>query len=168
MPHETVTLGAAVRDAIAASLIRSTLDARAVAERVCDSHPELVLRHGRDLALNALTSMARREIKRWLATGTSAEEQLRLPGVLQHLLDDLPPAVWVPTEDGEGAYRTFNGSNPLTCSELDKAISALESQIAADTKKCAALKEVRDFARASGALPGAAVLSVLRGEKGAA
>lgn len=168
MPHETVTLGTAVRDAIAASLVRSTVDARTVAERVCEAHPELVRRHGRDLALNALTTMARREIKRWLATGTSAKEQLRLPGLLQHLLDDLPPAVWVPTEDGEGAYRTFNGSHPLTCAELDLAIAALESQIAADTRKCAALKEVRDFANAAGAAADDAVLSILRGESDAA
>lgn len=168
MPHDETTLHAAVRDAIAASLIKSTLSARVVAEQVCAAHPDLVLRHGKELALNALTTMARREMKRWFATGTSAQEQLRLPGVLQHLLDDMPPAVWVPTEDGEGAYRTFNGTNPLRLHELRAAIQALEVQIAADTKKCAALQEVRDFVEAAGAAADDVVLNILRGGEAAA
>lgn len=162
MSSDTNTLATAIRDAVSSAIVQSTVDARKIAERVCDANPELVLRHGRDLALNALTTMARRQIKRWQATGTSAREQLHLPLDLQHLLDDLPPAVWVPSEDGEGAYRTFNGANPLTCIELDAAIAALDAQIAADTKKCAALKEVRDFVRAKGASAVDAVLSWLR------
>lgn len=164
MSHDGAMLATAIREAVSAAISKSTLSARKVAEFVCDRNPELVMRHGRDLTLHALTNMARREIKRWTATGTSASEQFCLPDVLRHVVDDLPPAVWVPQEDGDGAYRTFNGPNPLTCAELDLAIASLDSQIAADTKKCAALKEVRDFVRAAGASPGDAVLNVIRGK----
>lgn len=163
MPSEGSMLATFIREAISAASARSTVNARKVAEWVCDRNPELVLRHGRELALNAMTTMARREIKRWQATGTSASEQLCLPDVLRHLVDDLPPAIWVPNGDGDGAYRTFNGANPLTCGELDAAIASLEIQISADTKKCASLKEVRDYVRSAGALPDDAVLHVLRG-----
>jgi hypothetical protein len=154
-----VSLTVAVRAEIAAAFPMSRLNARAIAERVRDRNPDLVLQHGRALVTNALASIVRREIKRWRAVPDS--EQFRPPGALFLILSQIPAAAWVPTEGRSGIYRTFGGADPLRWSELGVAIAGLKGQIAADTKNCDTLCELADFGRAVGADPEDRVIDTL-------
>jgi hypothetical protein len=154
----------ALHDAFTAALPTSTIDAYKIAKSVADAHLDLTRSHGYSLVVEALTARVRQWAKRWAATGSSAQEQFVLPLKLRHVLDDLPPAVWVPgkSDQDDGNYRTFNGKNPAKVHELRAAVEALDRQIKADTQKYNALKEVLDFCDARKARPNARVIDVLK------
>lgn len=98
-----------------------------------------------------MTRLVNREIKRWSAVGTSTREQLVLPGMLEHLVTDLPAAISVPSEDDDPVYRPLFGPKCATVCELRAAVAALWKSIADDQRKAKALTRVLDLLTSIGA-----------------
>lgn len=127
---------------------------REVARIVCALHPDDVLSIGTRLAEDALTEIARRELKK-NTQSREASKQLQLPGVPQSLIAQLPPAISIPLdgemddEDGDGVI--YKPLAQATLADIDAHLALLSTQINADTRRHRALRELRDLALAAGA-----------------
>jgi len=134
---------------------------REIARLVCAGYPENILAMGGRLAEDALTDLARRELKN-TTQGRGSTSQMRLPGVPAALAIQLPPAISIPA--GEGADDEGVIYKPLaqvTFEELKAHLGMLSNQITADTRRHRALTELYDMALARGATPAAGVFEVL-------
>ncbi|MDD3676779.1 hypothetical protein [Thauera propionica] len=137
---------------------------RAVARLVCALHPADVQRIGARLAEDALTELARRELKRRPSQHVRA--QLALPGIPAALQADLPPAISVPLhdavrdEDDEEAI-LYKPLARATCADIEAHLRLLARQIAADQRRLRALRELLDLALAAGARPHSRIFEVL-------
>ena len=149
---ELSRLREAVRDEIAITLRAGGDNARGIARRVCAQHRPLIVALGDRLAEDAVTRLVNGEIKRWSAVGEAAREQLVLPGMLMHLITDLPAAISVPSEDDDDPiYRPLFGPRCATVCELRAAVAALWKSIADDQRKAKALTRVLDLLTSVGA-----------------
>ena len=139
---------------------------RDVARVVCALHPDDVLSIGTRLAEDALTDMARRELKK-NTQGRATANQLHLPGVPATLVMQLPPSISIPfegdegDEDGDGEGLIYKPLTQATVADVDAHLALLAVQIGADTRRHRALKELRDLALAAGAEPGSVLLACL-------
>lgn len=149
----------ALREAVRAEIVHAfevTGHARPrdIARVVCALHPDDVLAIGTRLAEDALTEIARRELKK-NTQGREVYSQLQLPGVPHTLIAQLPPAISIPLdgeeedEDGEGVI--YKPLAQATLADVDAHLQLLATQINADTRRHRALKELRDLALAAGA-----------------
>ena len=127
---------------------------REVAQVVCALHREDVLRIGERLAENALTDIARRELKR--KPSATERAQLQLPGIPDALQAFLPPAISIPPPgvdveslDEDGVI--YKPLSQATLTDIDAHLVLLSAQIKADTRRHRALRELRDLAIAAGA-----------------
>jgi hypothetical protein len=135
---------------------------RDVARVVCALHPTDVLAIGTRLAEDALTELARRELKK--RTGSHEGScQLQLPGVPAALAVQLPPAISIPldadVEDDEGDRVIYKPLAQATLADVEAHLELLTKQIDADTRRHRALKELRDLALAAGATDHSPLLS---------
>ncbi len=127
---------------------------RDIARVVCALHPNDVLSIGTRLAEDALTDLARRELKK-NTQGRDLVSQMQLPGVPETLTAQLPPAISIPLdgeeedEDGEGVI--YKPLAQATLADVEAHLQLLVTQINADTRRHRALKELRDLALAAGA-----------------
>lgn len=127
---------------------------RDIARVVCALHPDDVLSIGTRLAEDALTEIARRELKK-NTQGRDLVSQMQLPGVPETLTAQLPPAISIPfdgdedDEDGEGVI--YKPLAQATLADVNAHLQLLATQINADTRRHRALKELRDLALAAGA-----------------
>jgi hypothetical protein len=137
---------------------------RDVARVVCALHPDDVLSIGTRLAEDALTEIARRELKK-NTQGRDLVSQMQLPGVPETLTAQLPPAISIPldaeveveVEDGEGVI--YKPLAQATLADVNAHLQLLATQISADTRRHRALKELRDLALAAGATDHSPLLS---------
>ena len=135
---------------------------RDIARVVCALHPDDVLSIGTRLAEDALTEIARRELKK-NTQGRDLVSQMQLPGVPETLTAQLPPAISIPfdgdedDEDGEGVI--YKPLAQATLADVDAHLQLLATQINADTRRHRALKELRDLALAAGATDHSPLLS---------
>jgi hypothetical protein len=161
-----------VRDEINHCMADGGGSPRQIARSVCAKATGLIETLGQQLAENAITDMVRKEIKKWAAVGSSAREQLSLPGFAAHILVDLPASLCVPTpgadpEDEEGrSYRPLAGRHGITVVEAEAALALLEAGIADDQRKARAVREALDIARATGATPTTRLADALARAKG--
>lgn len=137
---------------------------REVARVVCALLPGDVQAIGARLAEDALTDVARRELKK-STQGRDSANQLHLPGVPETLVAQLPPAISIPF-DGDAADEDEEGViyKPLaqaTLADVDAHLQLLSIQINADTRRHRALKELRDLALAAGASGDSPLLATL-------
>ena len=136
---------------------------REVARVVCALHPEDVHSMGQRLAEDALTDIARRELKR--RPSKHERSQLDLPGIPDALQADLPPAISIPPngdvvdEDDEGVI--YKPLAQATLADVNAHLQLLATQINADTRRHRALKELRDLALAAGATDDSPLLATL-------
>ena len=136
---------------------------RHVARLVCAANPGAIADIGSRLAEDALTDMARRELK----NNTEQREchlQMLLPGVPDAVTHLLPPAISIPCNDGgEGDFDAviYKPLAQVTFDELKAHLDLLSSQITADIRRHRALTELFDMALAMGATPDARVFDVL-------
>lgn len=157
------TLRGAVRDEIAHAFeVTGFARPRDIARLVCGAHPDEILAIGARLAEDALTEIARREFKK---RTTDQVEQLALPHIPDVVSAHLPPAISVPIEgrdpgDEEGVI--FKPLAAATLADIEAHLGLLATQIAADTRRHRALKELRDLAIAAGAQAESPVLALLR------
>ena len=155
---EMAQLRALVRDEINHSMEDGGGSPRQIARAVCAKSEGLIASLGQHLAENAVTDMVRKEIKKWAAVGSSAREQLSLPGFAAHILADLPASLCVPvadagSEDDDRSYRPLAGRHGITVAEAEAALALLEAGIADDQRKARAIREALDIACAVGATP---------------
>ena len=158
-------------DEIASSLHDGGGRAREIARSVCAKHRDLISVLGDRLAEDAITRLVNREIKRWSAVGTAAREQLVLPGMLTHLITDLPASISVPSAtaaEDDPIYRPLFGAKCATVSELRAAVAALWKSIADDQRKAKALTQLLDLLISCGAGDGMPVSVALQQANGAA
>lgn len=157
----------ALREAVRAEIVHAfevTGHARPrdIARVVCALHPDEVLSMGTRLAEDALTDIARRELKKNIQ-GREAFSQMQLLGVPHTLVAQLPPAISIPLngeetdEDGEGVI--YKPLAQVTLADVDAHLQLLATQINADTRRHRALKELRDLALAAGATDDSPLLS---------
>lgn len=137
---------------------------REVARLVCTLHPRDVQGIGARLAEDALTDIARRELKRRPSKHERA--QIALPGIPDALQSHLPPAISVPPPgaqleslDDEGVI--YKPLALATLADVDAHLALLGAQISADTRRQRALKELRDLAMAAGASLHSPILATL-------
>jgi len=136
---------------------------REVARVVCAMHPQDVHSMGQRLAEDALTEIARRELKR--RPSKQERAQLDLPGIPDALQADLPPAISIPLhgdvvdEDDEGVI--YKPLAQATLADIDAHLLLLGAQIKADKRRHRALKELRDLALAAGASDDCPLLAIL-------
>ena len=137
---------------------------REVARVVCALHPSDVQSIGARLAEDALTDIARRELKRRPSKNERA--QITLPGIPDALLAHLPTAISVPppgveldSVDDEGVI--YKPLAQATLADVDAHLALLGAQISADTRRHRALKELRDLALAAGATDDSPLLATL-------
>ncbi|MFN3298408.1 hypothetical protein [Caldimonas sp.] len=137
---------------------------REVARVVCALHPSDVQSIGARLAEDALTDIARRELKRRPSKNERA--QITLPGIPDALQAHLPPAISVPppgveleSVDDEGVI--YKPLAQATLADVDAHLALLGAQISADTRRHRALKELRDLALAAGATDDSPLLATL-------
>ena len=152
----------AVRDEIAQAFEAAGFaKPRDIARLVCAAHPENILAIGGRLAEDALTDLARRELKN-STHGRESPSQMRLPGVPVALASQLPPAISIPggddTEDDAVIYKPLAKA---TLAELEAHLKLLSTQIDADTRRHRALKELRDLALSAGATSESRVLDTV-------
>lgn len=138
---------------------------RAIARAVCQAYPEDIQAMGAQLAENALTDVARQELKR--RPSESERRQFELPGLAPALAVHLPTSISVPAPEAEnpaeddeeaGLYKPLARA---TLADVEAHLQLLSAQIAADTRRHRALKELADLARAAGALADAPLFDVL-------
>ena len=127
---------------------------REVARVVCALHPSDVQSIGARLAEDALTDIARRELKR--RPNKNERAQITLPGIPDALQAHLPPAISVPppgveldSVDDEGVI--YKPLAQATLADVDAHLALLGAQISADTRRHSTLRELRDMAVAAGA-----------------
>ena len=137
---------------------------RDVAKVVCALHPGDVHSMGMRLAEDALTDIARHELKR--RPGKQERAQIDLPGIPDGLQAYLPPAISIPlpgvaveNADDEGVI--YKPLSQATLADVDAHLQLLSIQIHADTRRHRALKEVRDLALAAGATDDSLLLATL-------
>ncbi len=136
---------------------------REVARVVCALHPGDVHNMGQRLAEDALTDIARRELKR--RPSKHERTQLDLPSIPDALQADLPPAISIPPngdvvdEDDEGVI--YKPLAQATLADVDAHLLLLGAQIQADKRRHRALKELRDLAVAAGATDDSPLLATL-------
>ena len=155
-------LHAAVRSEITlAFMVVGFVRPRQVARTVCASHADVILKAGACLAEDALTHIARREMKSAIH-GQGSVASMSLPGIAQALLGELPAAISIPcdndSEDEGGIYKPLPR---VTLAEFEAHLLLLSNQIAADRYRHGVLQELHDIALAMGATPGARVFDVL-------
>jgi hypothetical protein len=160
LPRSEMTqLRTLVRDEISHAMADGGGSPRQIARLVCARATSLIEALGQQLAENAVTDMVRKEIKKWAAVGSSAREQLSLPGFAAHILADLPASLCVPmpgadpTDEEDRSYRPLAGKLGITVGEAEAALALLEAGIADDQRKARAIREALDIARATGATP---------------
>ena len=139
---------------------------REVARVVCALHPTDVQGIGARLAEDALTDIARHELKRRPSKNERA--QIGLPGIPDALQAHLPPAISIPRPgvdvdmenvDDEGVI--YKPLSQATLADVDAHLALLGAQISADTRRHQALKELRDLALAAGATDDSPLLATL-------
>ncbi|WP_297479097.1 hypothetical protein [Ferrovum sp.] len=134
---------------------------RDIARQVCAAHPENISALGGRLAEDALTDLARRELKHNTQQRESPS-QMGLPGVPEALAIQLPPAISIPAgADGDDEGVIYKPLVQATLAELEAHLTLLSTQIAADTHRHRALKELRDLALAAGATSESGVLRTI-------
>ncbi|QKE40334.1 MAG: hypothetical protein HO274_02555 [Ferrovum myxofaciens] len=138
---------------------------RDIARQVCADHPENISALGGRLAEDALTDLARRELKHNCQQRESPS-QMTLPGVPEALASQLPPAISIPAgADGDDEGVIYKPLVQATLAELEAHLTLLSTQIAADTHRHRALKELRDLALAAGATRDSGVLRTIGATK---
>ena len=134
---------------------------REIARLVCAGYPENILAMGGRLAEDALTDLARRELKN-TTQGRGSTSQMRLPGVPAALASQLPPAISIPGgEDADDEGVIYKPLAQATLLELQAHLDLLSSQITADTRRHRALRELRDLALSAGATGESRVIDTL-------
>lgn len=124
---------------------------RDIARLVCAAHPENINAIGSRLAEDALTEVARRELKH-TTQGRESAAQMRLPGVPAALSVQLPAAISIPGgDDADDEGVIYKPLVLATLIELEAHLGLLSAQISADTRRHRALRELRDLALAAGA-----------------
>lgn len=134
---------------------------RDIAKLVCTAHPESIASIGAQLAENAITDIARRELKNSTKNCESSMQML-LPGVPEVMARLLPPAISIPSEEAsndEGVI--YKPLVKVTYGELGAHLDMLTSQIQADISRHRALTELHDMALAMGAKCDSCVFEVL-------
>jgi len=156
----------AVRSEIAhAFAVTGHAKPRDIARLVCTTHPGDIHAIGTRLAEDALTDIARHELKK-NTQGRDLVSQMQLPGVPQSLAIQLPPAISIPVAghpglpDDEDAV-IYKPLASATLADVEAHLGLLATQINADTRRYRALKELRDLALAAGATPESCLLAVL-------
>ena len=137
---------------------------REVARVVCALLPDDVQAIGARLAEDALTDVARHELKK-NTQGRDSTNQFQLPGVPQTLVAQLPPAISIPfesnvTDEGDEGV-IYKPLAQATLADVDAHLQLLSIQINADTRRHRALKELRDLALAAGATADSPLLATL-------
>ena len=138
---------------------------REIARLVCATRTADILTIGARLAEDALTEIARRELKK-STQDRDPDSQMELPGVPASLISQLPQAISIPVEDTDLDHEEYVIYKPLTqatLAELDAHLGLLSDQIVADTRRHRALKELRDLAGAAGCARDRRVLASLSG-----
>lgn len=160
------SLRLAVRDEIVHAFeVLGFAKPRDIARLVCAAHPDNITAIGGRLAEDALTGIARRELKH-STQGRESPSQMRLPGVPEALASQLPPAISIPGYDpGDDEGVIYKPLVHATLAELEAHLAMLSTQITADTRRHRALKELRDLALAAGATADSLVLDTLSMEK---
>lgn len=134
---------------------------RDIAKLVCTANPERIAAIGAQLAENAITDVARRELKNSTKNCESSMQML-LPSVPEVMARLLPPAISIPSEDDsndEGVV--YKPLAKVTFGELSAHLGMLSSQIQADISRHRALTELHDMALAMGAIGESCVFDVL-------
>ena len=164
MPKKTITapLRGFVRSAIAQAFEESGYARpREIARQVFLTHPDDVERAGQRLAEDALTDMARNELKN-STRQHGVDTQLRLPIVPPSLAEQLPAAISIPSEDESAEDKViYKPLSKATLEEIEAHLKLLATQISADRKRHHALKELRDLAIAAGARSQSVVVDIL-------
>ena len=164
MPKKTITapLRGFVRSAIAQAFEESGYARpREIARQVFLTHPDDVERAGQRLAEDALTDMARSELKN-STRQHGVDTQLRLPIVPPSLAEQLPAAISIPSDDDFAEDKVvYKPLSKATLGEVEAHLRLLATQILADRKRHQALKELRDLAVAAGARTQSVVMEVL-------
>lgn len=159
-------LRGAVRDEITHAFeVTGHARPRDIARLVCATRTADILKLGTHLAEDALTEIARRELKK-STQERDPVSQMELPGVPVALINQLPQAISIPVEDADGETDEGVIYKPLTqatLAELDAHLGLLSDQIVADTRRHRALKELRDLAGAAGCARDRRVLASLSG-----
>ena len=115
------------------------------------------------VAENALTDVARRELKK-ATQDQDVVTQLQLPGLREHFATSLPTAISIPQEGADAGDEDGVIYKPLsqaTLAEVEVHLALLATQIAADTRRHRAIKELRDLALAAGATAESCVMDFL-------
>ena len=135
---------------------------RDIARRVCATHDQEILKVGLQLAENALTVLARNELKQ--RTCAALSTQLDLFAVPQALRRRLPPAISLPdsTEAAQSDACVYKPLVQATLSEILMHLDMLSAQITADIRSFEALSELRDMALDAGIAPDQPVFDALR------
>lgn len=138
---------------------------RDIARLVCATRTTDILTIGARLAEDALTEIARRELKK-STQDRDPVRQMELPGVPVALINQLPQAISIPMEDADCDNEEGVIYKPMaraTLDDLDAHLNLLSAQIVADTRRHRAIKELRDLAHAAGATGDSLVLATLSG-----
>ncbi|NCC77457.1 MAG: hypothetical protein EOM08_13605 [Clostridia bacterium] len=164
MPKKTITapLRGFVRSEIAKAFEESGFARpREIARQVFLTHPNDVERAGQRLAEDALTDMARSELKN-STRQHGVDTQLRLPIVPPSLAEQLPAAISIPSDDDVAEDKVvYKPLSKATLEEIEAHLKLLATQILADRKRHHALKELRDLAVAAGARSQSVVVDIL-------
>ena len=154
----------AVRDEIThAFAVTGHAKPRDIARLVCMTYPDDIHAVGSHLAEDALTDVARRELKK-ATQDQDVVTQLQLPGLGDHFATGLPTAISIPiagSDPGDEDSVIYKPLAQATLCEIEAHLTLLSTQIAADTRRHRALKELRDLALAAGATADSLVLATL-------
>lgn len=159
---ELSLLRQAVRDEIANAFASiGFARPRDIAHLVCGANPQAITLIGNRLAEDALTDMARRELKS-STNDNEAQLQLMLPGVPEVMLNLLPPAISIPSEGSDDSDDViYKPLDQVSFGELAAHIDLLSVQINADIRRHRALSELHDMALAYGATAQSRVFAVI-------
>ena len=134
---------------------------RDIAKLVCTANPESIAAIGAQLAENAITDVARRELKN-STKSCESNMQMLLPGVPEVMAKLLPPAISIPSEDdSDDDSVVYKPLAKVTFGELGAHLDMLTDQIQADISRHRALTELHDMALARGATGDSCVFDVL-------
>lgn len=164
MPKKTIT--APLRGFVRSEIVKAFEEngfarPREIARMVVTAHPEDVELAGKRLAEDAITDMARTELKN-STRQHGVDTQLRLPIVPTSLVEQLPAAISIPSEDESAEDKVvYKPLSKATLEEIEAHLRLLATQISADRKRHQALKELRDLAVAAGARTQSVVMEVL-------
>ena len=164
MPKKTIT--APLRGFVRSEIVKAFEEngfarPREIARMVVTAHPEDVELAGKRLAEDAITDMARTELKN-STRQHGVDTQLRLPIVPTSLVEQLPAAISIPSEDESAEDKVvYKPLSKATLGEVEAHLRLLATQISADRKRHHALKELRDLAIAAGARSQSVVVDIL-------